>query len=96
MRTTIGRREGRKKGFLRESYSWVECAPGKMLAGADLNGHVGEGNAGEKVTGKYGFSNRNADGEKTVILLVANAVYEEETAGDDKQEKPCTQVVHIL
>lgn len=48
------------------------------------------------MTGKYGFSNRNADGEKTVFLGVANAVYEEETAGDDKQEKPCTQVVHIL
>jgi len=39
----------------------------RVVIGADLNGHVGEGNAGcEDVMGKHGFGTRNAGGQRIV------------------------------
>ena len=39
----------------------------RVVIGADLNGHVGEGNTGcEDVMGIHGFGNRNAGGERIV------------------------------
>ncbi|KAK4307252.1 hypothetical protein Pmani_020965 [Petrolisthes manimaculis] len=39
----------------------------RVVIGADLNGHVGEGNGGEEeVMGKYGVGERNAEGQMVV------------------------------
>ena len=39
----------------------------RMLLGADFNAHVGEGNQGDaEVVGKYGFGQRNDEGQKVV------------------------------
>ena len=39
----------------------------RVVIGADLNGHVGEGNVGcEDVMGIHGFGGRNAGGERIV------------------------------
>ena len=38
-----------------------------MVIGADLNGHVGEGNTGdERVMGRYGIRERNEEGQRIV------------------------------
>ena len=38
-----------------------------MLFGADLNGHVGEGNGGdEEIMGRHGFKERNLEGQTVV------------------------------
>ena len=44
-----------------------------MWFGGDLNGHVGQDNAGvEEVMGKFGLSDRNATGEKIVDFAMRN------------------------
>ena len=44
-----------------------------MWLGGDLNGHLGEDNAGmEEIIGKFGLSERNATGEKMVDFAVRN------------------------
>ena len=41
-----------------------------MVIGADLNGHVGEGNLDdEKVMGRYGVGNRNEEGQMVVDFV---------------------------
>ena len=41
----------------------------RVLIGADLNGHVGEGNRGdEEVMGRQGFKERNLEGQMVAFI----------------------------
>ncbi|KAI5099189.1 hypothetical protein C0J45_11328 [Silurus meridionalis] len=58
-----------KKKFWSELDEVVEGVPRKerLVIGADFNGHVGEGNRGdEEVMGRYGFKERNLEGQMVV------------------------------
>ncbi|KAI5610013.1 hypothetical protein C0J50_5366 [Silurus asotus] len=60
-----------KKRFWSELDEVVDGVPRKerLVIGADFNGHVGEGNRGnEEVMGRYGFKERNVEGQMVVDL----------------------------
>ena len=61
--------EEEKDKFWEEMDNAMVCIPNeeRMFIGADLNGHVGEGNADCKdIMGVHGFGTRNAGGERIV------------------------------
>ncbi|KAF7694026.1 hypothetical protein HF521_007779 [Silurus meridionalis] len=58
-----------KERFWSELDEVVDGVPRKerLVIGADFNGHVGEGNRGdEEVMGRYGFKERNVEGQMVV------------------------------
>ena len=58
-----------KERFWRDMDELLEGVPmeERVLLGADFNAHVGEGNqGGAEVMGKYGFGQRNDEGQKMV------------------------------
>ncbi|KAI5086393.1 hypothetical protein C0J45_2227 [Silurus meridionalis] len=58
-----------KERFWSELDDVVDGLPRKerLVIGADFNGHVGEGNRGdEEVMGRYGFKERNVEGQMVV------------------------------
>ncbi|KAF7708370.1 hypothetical protein HF521_017427 [Silurus meridionalis] len=76
----------------------------RLLIGADLNGHVGEGNRGDKdVMGRYGFKERNVEGQmrvdfaKRMEMAVVNTNFKKEDHRVSyKSEARCTQVDYVL
>ena len=58
-----------KERFWRDMDELLEGVPieERVLLGADFNAHVGEGNQGDaEVLGKYGFGQKNDEGQKVV------------------------------
>ena len=59
----------RKKDFWEDLDGLIESisTEEKIVLGADLNGHVGEGNIGdEEIMGRYGAGTRNKEGSMVV------------------------------
>ena len=80
----MGCKQEEKERFWQNRVELVEGVPSeeRLLVGADLNGHIGEGNQGdEEVMGKYGFGTRNEEGQrvvdfaKSINLAIANTYY---------------------
>ena len=53
----------------------------RLVIGADLNAHVGEGNTNDEAMGKHGFGRRNLEGQTVVDfakrweLIVSNTMF---------------------
>ena len=65
----VGCNTEEKEEFWNELDEEVQKIPGaeRVVIGADLNGHVGEGNTGdERVMGRYGVRERNEEGQRIV------------------------------
>ncbi|XP_063598262.1 craniofacial development protein 2-like [Penaeus indicus] len=65
----VGCDEEEKEAFWADMDETVEKIPRceRLVIGADLNAHVGEGNTNdEEVMGKHGFGRRNAEGQMVV------------------------------
>ncbi|XP_063601080.1 craniofacial development protein 2-like [Penaeus indicus] len=80
----VGCDEKEKEAFWADMYETVEKIPRceRLVIGADLNAHVGEGNTNDKeVMGKHGFGRRNAEGQMVVDfakrweLMVSNTMF---------------------
>ncbi|MCJ8736391.1 hypothetical protein PDJAM_G00257960 [Pangasius djambal] len=75
-----------------------------MVIGADFNGHVGEGNTGDEVMGKFGVKERNLEGQmvvdfaKRMDMAVVNTYFQmrEEHRVTYKSGGRSTQVDYIL
>ncbi|KAF7698039.1 hypothetical protein C0J45_12652 [Silurus meridionalis] len=77
----------------------------RLVFGADINGHVGEGNKGdEEVMGRYGFKKRNVE-EQIVVdfakrgeIAVVNTYFKknEDHRVTYKSGRRCTQVDYVL
>ncbi|KAI5104626.1 Fc receptor-like protein 5 [Silurus meridionalis] len=76
-----------------------------MVIGADFNGHVGEGNRGdEEVMGRYGFKERNVEGQmvvdfaKWMEMAVVNTYFKkkEDHRVTYRSGGRCTQVDYVL
>ncbi|KAK3542985.1 hypothetical protein QTP70_008520 [Hemibagrus guttatus] len=68
-RGKVGCELGEKERFWSELDGVMESIPTgeRVVIGADFNGHVGEGNAGdEEVIGKFGVKERNLEGQMVV------------------------------
>ncbi|KAI5619435.1 hypothetical protein C0J50_20832 [Silurus asotus] len=85
----------------------VDGVPRKeqLVIGADFNGHVGEGNRGdEEVMGRYGFKERNVEGQmvvdfaKRMEMAVVNTYFKkkEDHRVTYKSRGRCTQVDYVL
>ena len=103
----VGCEMDEKEEFWSELDEVVERVPGgeRLMIGADLNGHVGEGNGGdEEVMGRYGVKERNAEGQmivdfaKRMDMAVVNTYFRkrEEHRVTYKSGGRCTQVDYIL
>ena len=103
----VGCEEEEKESFWNELDVMVESLPRdeRIVIGADLNGHVGQGNKGdEEVIGRYGVKERNPEGQKVVDfakrmnLAVVNTYFrkKEEHRVTYKSGGRCTQVDYIL
>ncbi|KAI5086660.1 hypothetical protein C0J45_23939, partial [Silurus meridionalis] len=77
----------------------------RLVIGADFNGHVGEGNRGdEEVMGRYGFKERNVEGQmlvdfaKRMEMAVVNTYFKkkEDHRVTYKSGGRCTQVDYVL
>ncbi|KAK3562881.1 hypothetical protein QTP86_011114 [Hemibagrus guttatus] len=75
----------------------------RVVIGADLNGHVGEGNTGdEEVMGKFGVKERNLEGQmvvdfaKRMDMAVVNTYFQKREEHSDKSGGRSTQVDYIL
>ncbi|KAI5090479.1 hypothetical protein C0J45_19340 [Silurus meridionalis] len=77
----------------------------RVVIGSDFNGHVGEGNRGdEEVMGRYGFKERNVEGQmvvdfaKRMEMAVVNTYIKkkEENRVKYKSGGRCTQVDYVL
>ena len=66
----VGCNTEEKEEFWNELDEEVQKIPGaeRVVIGADLNGHVGEGNTGDErvMGGKYGVRERNEEGQRIV------------------------------
>ncbi|KAI5106486.1 hypothetical protein C0J45_4183, partial [Silurus meridionalis] len=77
----------------------------RLVIGADFNGHVGEGNRGdEEVMGRYGFKERNVEGQfvvdfaKRMEMAVVNTYFKKKEDHRVTYESGgrCTQVDYVL
>ena len=76
----------------------------RVVIGADLNGHVGEGNTGdERVMGKYGVREKNEEGQRIVDfakrmdMAVLNTYFKKKEHRVTYQSGGrCTQVDYVL
>ncbi|MCJ8730702.1 hypothetical protein PDJAM_G00187490 [Pangasius djambal] len=74
-----------KERFWSELDEVIESIPmgERVVIGADFNGHVGEGNTGDEVMGKFGVKERNLEGQmivdfaKRMDMAVVNTFSEE-------------------
>ena len=65
----VGCQAEEKEAFWEDMDEVMQSIPEseRVVIGADFNGHVGEGNTGdERVMGKYGIQDRNAEGQMVV------------------------------
>ncbi|KAI5613450.1 hypothetical protein C0J50_11338 [Silurus asotus] len=96
-----------KERFWSELDEVVDGVPRKerLVIGADFNGHVGEGNRGdEEVMGRYGFKERNVEGQmvvdfaKRMEMAVVNTYFKkkEDHRVTYKSGGKCTQVDYVL
>ncbi|KAI5625322.1 hypothetical protein C0J50_15181 [Silurus asotus] len=96
-----------KERFWSELDEVVDGVPRKerLVIGADFNGHVGEGNRGdEEVMGRYGFKERNVEGQmvvdfaKRMEMAVVNTYFKkkEDHRVTYKSGGRCTQVDYVL
>ncbi|KAI5630253.1 hypothetical protein C0J50_10328 [Silurus asotus] len=96
-----------KERFWSELDEVVDGVPRKerLVIGADFNGHVGEGNRGdEEVMGRYGFKERNVEGQMVVDFAIrmkmavvnTNFKKKEDHRGTYKSGGRCTQVDYVL
>ncbi|KAI5099616.1 hypothetical protein C0J45_10168 [Silurus meridionalis] len=96
-----------KERFWNELDEVVDGVPRKerLVIGADFNGHVGEGNRGdEEVMGRYGFKERNVEGQlvvdfaKRMKMAVVNTYFKkkEDHRVTYKSGGRCTQVDYVL
>ncbi|KAF7710092.1 hypothetical protein HF521_008964 [Silurus meridionalis] len=96
-----------KERFWSELDEVVDVVPRneQLVIGADFNGHVGEGNrVDEEVMGRYGFKERNVEGQMVVEfarrmeLAVVNTYFKkkEEHRVTYKSGERCTQVDYVL
>ncbi|KAI5615411.1 hypothetical protein C0J50_10766 [Silurus asotus] len=100
--------EMEEKGrFWSELDDVVDGVPRKerLVIGADFNGHVGEGNRGdEEVMGRYGFKERNVEGQmvvdfaKRMEMAVVNTYFKkkEDHRVTYRSGGRCTQVDYVL
>ncbi|KAF7694127.1 hypothetical protein C0J45_16005 [Silurus meridionalis] len=77
----------------------------RLVIGADINGHVGEGNRGDKeVMGRYGLKERNVEGQmvvdfaKRMEMALVNTYFKkkEDHRVTYKSGGRCTQVDYVL
>ena len=77
----------------------------KIILGADLNGHVGEGNIGdEEIMGRYGAGTRNKEGSmvmdfaKIMDLAIVNTYFKkkDEHRVTYKSDGKSAQVDHVM
>ena len=77
----------------------------RIVLGADLNGHVGEGNIGdEEIMGRYGAGTRNKEGSmvvdfgKRINLAIVNTYFKkkDEHRVTYKSGGKCTQVDYVM
>ncbi|KAI5616429.1 hypothetical protein C0J50_24009 [Silurus asotus] len=98
--------EGKEK-FWSDLDKMVDGVPRneRLLIGADFNRHVGEGNRGdEEVMGRYGFEERNVEGQmvvdfpKTMEMTVVNTYFKKKEVHrvTYKSGGRCTQVDYVL
>ena len=103
----VGRELNEKEAFWNDLDEMVKSVhKGKrVLIGADLNGHVDEGNRGdEEVMSRHGFKERNLEGQiivdfaKRMQLTVLNTYFrkKEEQRVTYKSGERCTQVDYVL
>ncbi|KAI5611767.1 hypothetical protein C0J50_1408 [Silurus asotus] len=96
-----------KERFWSELDEVVDGVPRKerLVIGADFNGHAGEGNRGdEEVMGRYGFKERNVEGQivvdfaKRMEMAVVNTYFKkkEDHRVTYKSGGRCTQVDYVL
>ncbi|KAI5606596.1 hypothetical protein C0J50_2095 [Silurus asotus] len=96
-----------RERFWSEFDKVVEGVPRKerLVIGADFNGHVGEGNRGdEEVMGRYGFNQRNVEGQmvvdfaKRMEMAVVNTYFKkkEDHRVMYRSGGRCTQVDYVL
>ncbi|KAF7688130.1 hypothetical protein HF521_014136 [Silurus meridionalis] len=96
-----------KERFWSELDEVVDSVPRneQLVIGADFNGHVGEGNRGdEEVMGRYGFKERNVEGQmvvdfaKRMEMAVVNTYFKkkEDHRVTYKSGGRCTQVDYVL
>ena len=103
----VGCEQEEKERFWQDMDELLDGVPrvDKVVLGADLNGHVGEGNRGdEEMMGRYGYGLRNEEGQRVVDfaksaeLAVVNTYYKkkEEHRITYKSGGRRTQVDYIL
>ncbi|KAI5613467.1 hypothetical protein C0J50_11355 [Silurus asotus] len=96
-----------KESFWSELDDVVDGVPRKerLVIGADFNGDVGEGNRGdEEVMGRYGFKERNVEGQmvvdfaKRMEMAVVNTYFKkkEDHRVTYRSGGKCTQVDYVL
>ncbi|KAK3559970.1 hypothetical protein QTP86_033667, partial [Hemibagrus guttatus] len=95
-----------KERFWSELDEVMESIPTgeRVVIGADFNGHVGEGNTGDEVMGKFGVKERNLEGQmvvdfaKRMDMAVVNTYFQkrEEHRVTYKSGGRRTQVDYIL
>ncbi|KAI5619805.1 hypothetical protein C0J50_20571 [Silurus asotus] len=104
---TVGCEMEEKENFWSELDEVVEGVTRnrRLVIGANFNGHVGEGNRGdEKVMGRYGFKERNVEGQmvvdfaKSMEIAVVNTYFKkkEDHRVTYKSGGRCTQVDYVL
>ncbi|KAI5624691.1 hypothetical protein C0J50_15497 [Silurus asotus] len=105
--TQVGCEMEEKERFWSELDKVVDGVPRKerLVIGADFNGHVGEGNRGdEEVIGRYGFKERNVEGQmvvdfaKRMEMAVVNTYYKKKDGHKVtyKSGGRCKQVDYVL
>ena len=103
----VGCNTEEKEEFWNELDEEVQKIPGseRVVIGADLNSHVGEGNTGdERVMGRYGVRERNEEGQrivdfaKRIDMAVLNTYFKkkEEHRVTYQSGGRCTQVDYVL
>ncbi|KAF7687614.1 hypothetical protein HF521_014842 [Silurus meridionalis] len=88
-----------KEKFWSELDEVVEGVPRneRLVIGADFNWHVGEGNRGdEEVMGRYGFKERNVEGQMVVDFAKKMEIAMMHTYFKKKEDHRVTQVDYVL